>query len=142
MKYLLCLTFVVASLGAIDLSTIGNEANLERRAHLALDHASESFAEAKVAYAAGNNEKTGAALLEMQKAVEIAHSALNETGKDPRRHVHPFKQAETETHDLLRHLEGLENSMDVDDRKLIEGPKAKVQEIHDEWLDGIISGRR
>ena len=140
MTGLLFLT-MTASLLAVDLTAIRSEPNLERRAHLALEHATESFEEAKSAYAAGNVDKAGSELLDMQNAVEIAHVALNETGKNPRRHVHPFKQAETETHALLRRIEGLENSMDVEDRKLIEGPRAKVQEVHDEWLTDIISGR-
>ena len=142
MRWVLYLAVAAVSAFAIELPVIRSEANLERRAHLAMEHAAESFGAAKTSYAAGKIEQAGTELLDMQTAVEIAHDALNETGKDPRRHVHPFKLAETESRDLLRRIEGLENSMDVEDRKLIEGPKAKVQEVHDEWLNGIISGRR
>ncbi len=141
MSGLLCVALAVASLLAVDLGSIRSEPNLERRAHLALEHAAESFEEAKTAYAASNLDKTGAELLDMQSAVEVAHEALQKTGKDPRRHVHPFKLAETATRQLLRRIEGLENSMDVEDRKLIESPKVHVQEVHDEWLNDIISGR-
>lgn len=130
------------SMLAMDLSAIRAEPNLERRAHQALEHAAECFNEAKTAYAAGQVERTGAQLQELQDSVEVAYRALDQTGKDPRRHSHPFKMAETETHDLLRRMEGLENTMDLDDRKLMDGPKAKVREVHDEWLNGIISGRR
>lgn len=130
------------ALPALDVSQIRSEPNLEHRAHLALTHALESFEEAKAAYAAGNVEKAGTQLMEMQTSVEVARAALDETGKDPRRHTRPFKTAETETRDLLRKLDGLESAMSVEDRRLIEGPKAKVQEAHDQWLNDIISGRR
>ncbi len=142
MKRLALFLLAAASLPAVDLSQIRSEPNLERRAHLALDQAMADFDEAKTAYAAGKTDKAGEELRDLQTAVEIARDALAETGKDPRRHVKPFKLAETETRDLLRRLEGLEHSMDFEDRKIIEGPIAKVQEVHDEWLNGIISGRR
>jgi hypothetical protein len=136
------LLMIARPLLAIDIGQIKSEPNPERRAHLALDQAATDFEEAKAAYAAGNTDKTAQELRDLQGAVEVARDALAETGKDPRRHVKPFKMAETETHDLLRKLEGLEHSMDFDDRKIIEGPRARVQEVHDEWLNGIISGRR
>ncbi len=136
------LLLATASLGGADLKEIRSEPNLERRAHLALAHADELFGEAKSDYAAGKAEKTGQDLQELGESVEVARAALNETGKDPRRHVRPFKQAETETRELLRNMEGLEKAMDFEDRKLMAGPKARVQEAHDEWLNGIISGRR
>lgn len=127
---------------ASDLKQLRSEPNLEHRAQLALQQAAQSFSEAKTDYAAGNRDKTAHDLDDMQTAVEIARSALTDTGKNPRKHTKPFKLAETETRDLLRRLDGLENSMDLDDRKLIESPKAKVQEAHDEWLNEIISGRK
>jgi hypothetical protein len=131
---------VFAACGA-DLKEIQNEPNLEKRAKLALEHAEESFASAKRDYAEGKTANTGEELKDLQAAVEMAHDALAATGKNARKHAGPFKSAETATRDLLRKLEGLSNSMDLEDRKLIEGPKAKVQEAHDQWLEEIISGK-
>jgi hypothetical protein len=142
MRKALFLAFLAAvGAGAADLKDIQNESNLERRAKLALDHAEESFGRAKAAYAEGKLDQTGAELRDLQAAVEVAHDALDATGKNPRKHAGPFKSAETVTRDLLRKLDGLSNSMDFDDRKLIEGPKTKVQEVHDRWLEEIISGK-
>jgi hypothetical protein len=136
------LVLLAAALGiAADLKDLQNEPNLERRAKLALDHAEESFARAKSDYGAGKRDGAGEALRDMQAAVEMAHEALDATGKNARRHAGPFKSAETVTRDLLRKLDGLYQSMDYDDRKQFEGPKAKVQEIHDQWLEEIISGK-
>ena len=141
MKGAVLILLAAALAGAADLKEIQNEPNLEHRAKLALEHAEESFARAKSDYADGKREAAGANLADMQAAVEMAHDALEATGKNARKHTGPFKSAETVTRDLLRKLEGLSNSMDFDDRKLIEGPKAKVQEVHDEWLEEIISGK-
>ena len=142
MTALIALLLASAFVAQADLNQIRTDPNLERRAHAALAHASECFDEAKAAYAAGNAGKTGQQLIEMENSVELARDALNETGKDPRRHVRPFKMAETETRELLRRLGGLETAMDFEDRKLIAEPKEKIQEVHDEWLNEIISGRR
>ena len=136
-----CLILSATVVFALDVDQIRSEPNLERRAHLALDHASECLLEARSAYNAGNMEKTGQQLNEMQASVELAQQALDATGKDPRRHARPFKMAETETRDLLRRLDGFENSMGLEDRSLIEKPKAKVQEVHDQWLNDIITGK-
>jgi phosphosulfolactate synthase (CoM biosynthesis protein A) len=138
---LLLVLLAAAFAMAADLKEIQNEPNLERRAKLALDHAEESFTRAKADYAAGKRDSAGDALRDMQAAVEMARDALNATGKNARRHTGPFKSAETVTRDLLRKLDGLYNSMDYDDRKQFEAPKAKVQEIHDQWLEEIISGK-
>jgi hypothetical protein len=141
MKALMLVLLAALCASAADLKEIQNEPNLERRAKLALDHAEESFSRAKSDYAAGKRDSAGDALRDMQAAVEMAHDALDATGKNPRRHTGPFKSAETVTRDLLRKLDGLYNSMDYDDRKQFEAPKAKVQEIHDQWLEEIISGK-
>jgi hypothetical protein len=140
-RFTLCL-LTAASLFALDLKEIQSEPNLERRARLDLEYADDAFQAAKAAYAAEDLLKAQRELQHMQAGVEAAHAALEATGKDARRHTRPFKLAETMTHDLLRKLEGLANSMDFEDRKIIEGPKAKVQEIHDQWLDEIIMGKR
>lgn len=137
---LVLLTMLYAA--AADLKEIQNEPNLERRAKLALEHAEEDFSHAKTDYAAGKHDAVAGELRDLQASVEMARDALDATGKNPRKHAGPFKSAETVTRDLLRKLEGLNNSMDYEDRKMIEGPKAKVQEIHDQWLEEIISGKQ
>lgn len=141
MKLSLLILLVALPLCAATLDEIRAEPNLERRSHFALVHASELFAQAKTDYAAGATAKTGLELSEIAVSVQIARDALKETGKDPRRHVKPFKMAETDSRTLLRGMDGLENSMSLEDRPLIAGPKTQVQEIHDQWLEDIISGR-
>lgn len=141
MKTLIILLAAGVGLGATDLKTVRSEPNLEKRAKLAVDYAMEEFGVARTSYDKGDTAATGEALQQIQAAVETARDALNESGKNPRRHARPFKTVETATHDLLRRLDGLENAMDFEDRKLIEAPKAKVQEIHDQWVTEIITGK-
>ena len=137
--------FVLLAAGVIiyasDLKTVRSEPNLDKRAKLAVDYAAEEFGVARAAYDKGDTAATAEALQQLQAAVETARDALDESGKNPRRHVRPYKTAETATHELLRRLEGLKNAMDFEDRKMIEGPLAKVQEIHDRWVTEIISGK-
>lgn len=140
-KKLVVLLAAAASVWATDLKTVQSEPNLEKRAKLAVDYAGEEFGVARTAYDKGDTAATAEALQHLQAAVEMARDALDESGKNPRRHARPFKTVETATHALLRRLEGLQNAMDYDDRKMIEGPLAKVQEIHDQWVTQIISGK-
>ena len=135
----LCAMALVAQAG---LPEIKQEPNLEKRARLAVDNAGVAFERAKSDYAAGKIEETGKALEEMQASIELARDSLHATGKNARRSPKHFKYAEKETQGLLRKIDGLENAMYVEDRKLIEGPKAKVEEVHDQWLHELMSGKK
>ncbi len=137
MKFLLFFVLAVG-LRAEGLSEIKNEPNPEKRAKLALANADNALTEAKTAYAKGDLKGTGADLNEMRDSVEMARASLTETGKDARKRSRPFKYGEAKTRELLRRLEALENAMDIDDRQMIETPKAKVQQVHDAWLLGIM----
>jgi hypothetical protein len=39
-------------------------------------------------------------------------------------------------------LGDLEKRMDADERPVIEGPRTKVQQIHDAWFEGIMGKKR
>lgn len=123
------------------IAEIKSEPNLEKRARLALAHAETALAEAKAAYAKGDLNGTAASLEEMQQSVEMAQDSLMETGKDARKRSKPFKDGESKTRELLRHIDALENAMDIDDRKAIDGPKAKVLQVHDAWLLGVMGDK-
>jgi hypothetical protein len=133
--FLACVLTCVSQAGIPELK---NEPNLEKRARLALANAESALTEAKNAYAKGDLQATGASLEEMRECVEIAQASLVETGKDARKRSKPFKYGEAKTRELLRHIDALENAMDIDDRKLIDAPKAKVQQVHEMWLLGIM----
>jgi hypothetical protein len=124
------------------LDQIRADANPEHRAKSAVDFAASAERAAETAYSKGDMAQVAAELKDMATGVEIAQQALDQTGKSPMRHPGPFKAGELKTEEILIRLGDLEHKMDADERAVIEGPKAKVQEIHDAWFDGIMSRRK
>jgi len=125
-----------------ELSRVEAEPNLERRAHAALDNAEDALKRARDAYAKGDDSGAGARLNEVQKSVELADSALKQTGKNPIRSPKHFKHAEMRTRDLLRKLDGFRDQMSVADRPVADRVVEVVQKIHDAWLDGIMGKKK
>jgi hypothetical protein len=125
-----------------ELARVEAEPNLEKRAHAALDNADDALRRAREAYAKGDDGAANARLDEIQKSVELADSALKQTGKNPSRSPKHFKQAEMRTRDLLRRLDGFRDQMSVADRTSAERVVEAVQKIHDAWLDGIMGKKK
>ncbi len=137
---LLLATLLAAAPALADLRQAKDEPNLGKRSVLALDNASEALAAAREAYAKGQNDRVEACAKEIQESVSLAEASLRDTGKNPRKNPKYFKRAETSTRDLLRRLEGLQQSMDITDRPLLDAAKAKVQQVHDDLLVGVLEG--
>ena len=130
---------LVVSVWAADLQPAKNEPNLEKRSRLALANADTAISEAREAYNSQDMKTVNARLAEVKESVELAQAALAATGKKPGRSPGPYKFAETKSRELLRRLEGLKQEMDAADREAIEPVQNRVQEIHDAWLDGILT---
>jgi hypothetical protein len=124
------------------LDEVRAEPNLEHRAKLAVEYAAAAERNAEAAYAKGNAAGVAAELKNMVTGVEIAQQALAQTGKSPVHHPGPFKSGELRTQEILVRLGDLEHKMDADERGVLEGPRMKVQEIHDAWFDGIMSKKK
>lgn len=131
---------LVAGLPA-SIKDVISEPNLEKRSRLALDNADQAYQAARSAYGAGNTDAVTAALHEVQESVEVAYASLQATGKDPRKSPKWFKKAEMETRDLLRRLDSFRDAMSFDDRSSVDPIKAKVQQVHDELLMGLMEGK-
>jgi hypothetical protein len=129
----------LAAATAADLQLAKHEPNLEKRSRLALANADQAITEAREAYNKPDMKAAEAKLVEVRESVELAQQALAATGKKPGKSPGPYKYAETKTRELLRRIEGLKQQMDASDRALIEPVQNKVQEIHDAWLDGILT---
>ena len=125
-----------------DLAQVKAEPNLEKRSKLALDHAESTLKAARAAYAAGDSDKTKALISEVRESVELAGNSLNETGKNPRKSPKYFKRAEIETRALLKKIEAFQDEMNVSDRPTLDPLRAKVQQVHDDLLMGIMEGKR
>jgi hypothetical protein len=125
-----------------DLTRANAERNLEKRSKLALDNAMAAYQSARAAYDKGDNAAVAAAADEIEESVELAYTSLKNTGKDPRRSPKWFKRAEIDTRDLLRKLEGFQQEMSFADRPVLDKVKAKIQQVHDELLLGLMEGKK
>ena len=138
----LLLAIVLAS-GAVraDLERAKAEPDLGKRSALALDNAAAALSKARDAYGKGENGQVESYAREIRESVELAERSLQATGKNPRKSPKWFKRAEGSTRDLLRRLDSFQRDMDVADRPILDGVKAKVQQVHDDLLLGVLEGK-
>jgi hypothetical protein len=140
-RLLLAIVLVSAVLRA-DLELAKAEPNLGKRSMLALDHAANALTLARDAYTKGESAQVEKWVKEIAESVELAETSLHETGKNPRKSPRWFKRAESSTRDLLRRLEAFRQAMDAADRPLLDAVKAKVQQVHDDLLEGVLEGKQ
>ncbi|HTT65768.1 MAG TPA: hypothetical protein VMG35_28155 [Bryobacteraceae bacterium] len=139
----LILTVLLACAGLrADLQQAKDEPNLDKRAMLALNNAAEALGRARDAYAKGQNAQVEASAREIEDSVVLAETALRETGQNPRKKPKWFKRAESSTRELLRRLDAFQQSMDVTDRPMLDAVKARVQQVHDDLLLGVLEGKQ
>ena len=125
-----------------DLKPALAEANLGKRSKLALDNAAVALKAAREAYAKGDNQKVAAVVDEIQQSVDLAYDSLMQTGKNPRNSPRWFKTAEMATRELSKKLDTFQRDMDFADRPLLDKVKARVQQVHEELLLGLMEGKR
>jgi hypothetical protein len=118
------------------------DASAEHRARAAVDAAVAAEKNAEAAYAKGDMETVKAELRGTLDQMEAAHGFFAESRKTPGRNPGPYKYAEQRSRELLVRLGDLERKMDVVERELVEAPKARIQEIHDDWFEGIMGKKK
>ena len=124
------------------LDQVRTEANPERRAREAVEFAAAAERQAEAAYDKGDTDGLRSELKTMEDAMDLAQKSLDATGKNANRHPGPFKFAETRSHELLLRLNDFEHRMEQEERALLDEPKNKVQQIHDEWFDAIMEKKK
>jgi hypothetical protein len=124
------------------LDQVKAEPNAERRARLAIDFAAAAERNAETAYAKGDMDATVIQLKAMAESMEIAKASLASSGRTPGRNPAPYKYAEQKSQEILTRLRDLEHTMDAEERDTMATPRAKVQEIHDEWFEGIMERKK
>ena len=134
--------WVLAAFMMFDLAAVRQEPNLERRSDLALENAGAALGHVRDAYQAGDLEKTKAEASEVEESVTLAYDSLAASGKDPRRDPKYFKRAEMSTRQLLRRLDGVIDSMSVQDRAILLVVRDRVSDIHDALLNGIMKKKK
>ena len=139
---LLLAILLVSGVLRADLAQAKAEPNLAKRSELALNNAADALTRARAAYAKGENAQVAALAREIEESVALAQASLEETGKNPRKSPKWFKRAESSTRELLRRLDGFQQAMDVSDRPMLDQVKAKVQQVHDSLLEGVLEGKQ
>lgn len=127
---------------ADDLDQVRAEPNLEKRSKLALESAVRALKAAREDYQAGDTGKASEDARQIEQSVDLAYASLVKTGKNPRKSPRWFKHAEMETRELSRKMEDFQREMSYADRVLFDKAKAKVQEVHDDLLTGLMEGKK
>jgi hypothetical protein len=135
-------SFSSMSLWAIDLASVQQEPNLEKRNQLAIECANAALDTARSAYQANDLDKTRASLDEVGEAVSLAYDSLKQTGKEARRDPKFFKKTELATRQMLRRIEGMAEGMNFEDRSLLDKLRERVAAIHDNLLQDIMAKRK
>jgi hypothetical protein len=125
-----------------DLKKALAEPDLGKRSKLALDNAFAAYQTARDAYQTGEMDRVKAGIEEIGQSVDLAYQSLNDTGKNPRKSPRWFKNAELATRDLTRRIASLQDQMSYTDRSLLDAVKARVQQVHDELLLGLMEGKK
>src|SRR5690349_6684259 len=125
-----------------DLNQARQEPNLEKRSKLALENADVALRAAREDYRAGDTMDTMTKINEVIESVDLAYTSLTETGKNPRKSPKYFKQAEMQTRELSRKLDDFQHEMGYNDRASLDPVKAKVQQVQDDLLTGLMEGRK
>ena len=126
----------------LTLDQVRTESNPVRRARDAVEFAASAERQAEAAYDKGDRDGVRSDLKTMEDAMDLAQKSLEATGKNATRHPGPYKFAETRSHELLQRLNDFEHRMDENERALLDGPKSKVQQIHDEWFEAIMEKKK
>jgi hypothetical protein len=129
------MTALLLVIVAMDLNSIRNESNPERRCDLALDNANTALDAAKDAFNAGDGAKLQAALDEIADSVDLAYESL---AGEPHRNAKAFKKAEQRTHLLLRRLDSFRQLVDFEDQAKVDKIRERVSAAHDNLLNGIM----
>ena len=128
--------------GPIDLALVQQEPNLEKRNQLAMECANSALDTARTSYQANDMEKTRASLDEVGDAVSLAYDSLKQTGKEARREPKFFKRTELATREMLRRIEGFSESMNFEDRSLLNKVRDRVTAVHEELLQDIMAKKK
>ncbi|MGA2717084.1 MAG: hypothetical protein ABSG41_28700 [Bryobacteraceae bacterium] len=142
MTVLLTLFLLLAAPVPASLDQVRAETDPERRAKAAIDFAATAERNAEAAFSNGNVQDVVAQLNTMKESMEMTRDSLVASRKTPGRNPKLYKYFELRSHELLMRLEDFERRMFLEERDVVAVPKARVQEIHDFWFEGIMGRRK
>src|SRR5690349_4939136 len=124
------------------LDDVKSEPNAERRARAAIDYAAIAEKNVEAAYDKGDLEEVRTGLKIVAESMEMARESLIASHKTPGRNPGPYKYAEQKSRELLIRLGDLEKKMDENERGIIAPAKGTIQQIHDNWFEGIMGRKK
>lgn len=140
---LLCAPFVFAADEQADLRAhLAQEKDPVRRAHIQLRLAELDLDSATQLYGQGAFDQGLQKLQSMLDLVVKTHDDLFNTGRDPRKKPKGFKETEIKLREFQRRLEDLRLTIPLEDREPIEKIRARVVEIHEQFLNGLMRVKR
>jgi hypothetical protein len=142
MTLLFTLLLLLAAPAPSSLDQVKADPNPDHRAKAAVDYAAVAEKNAETAYTKGDTQTVEAELKNVEQSLEAAEEAFVAGHKTPGRNPGPYKYAELHSREILTRLGDLEQKMDSSERSVIAGVKAKVQELHDAWFEGIMGRKR
>ncbi|HYM09235.1 MAG TPA: hypothetical protein VEU62_00810 [Bryobacterales bacterium] len=127
---------------ADNLKAITAEPNLVKRAKLALANGERASRDAGDACKAGEYDKCNARLSEVQDSVELAEKSLDQTGIDPARSPRHFKDAELQTHKILREVDPLRAYIPAEGMDHFQSVYRRISSIDDRLVSAILSKKK
>lgn len=121
---------------------IAAEHNLVQKAKLEIRLADLILERARKEYMEDDVDKGKASIEEMSAVSEQAYNHLFETHRDPRSGPGAFKDTEIQMRSFIRRLADLGKSQPFDDRPPIDKALARMREMHDDLLAGIMRTRK
>lgn len=135
---LFTLLLLLSQAAPVSLDQVKAEPNPEHRARMAVEYAEQAERNAEAAYTKGDAAETSADLKDIEESFDTAQKAFAASHKTPGRNPGIYKFAEMRSRELLIRLSDLERRMDLGETNMISRVKARVQEIHDAWFEGIM----
>jgi hypothetical protein len=139
---LFTLFLLLAAPAPTSLDQVKADPNPDHRAKEAIDYVSVAEKNAEAAYAKGDMRNVVAELKNVEGGMDAAQEAFVAGHKTPGRNPTPYKYAEQRSRELLIRLNDLERRMDSSERSVVDDTKAKVQEMHDAWFEGIMGRKK
>jgi hypothetical protein len=119
-------------------SRIATEHDPVQRARLEVRLADMILDQTCKQYAEGDVEKGEASLKEMLSLSEHAYDDLFSTKRDPRSKPAGFKESEILMRQFARKLDDLRQTLPFDDRAPVEKALARVRDMHEDLLLGLM----
>ena len=140
----ICAIFLLAGVSATaQPDAVKAEPDPNRRAELAVDQADHDLDAAREAWQAGDWDKTQLALKQMKESAELADTSLAETAKQkPPRNNRHYKTVEMKLKELIRRVDAFRLEVDFEQRDTVNVVETRLQELHDQILDAVMTKRR